>query len=195
VPPTPYLETDRLVLRALTESDVDNLVELDGDPAVVRFLTGGKPIPREDTVDGFLPKIFGYYQRFPGLGCWAAEEKAGAAFLGWFALEPGRGESAVDVELGYRLRRPAWGKGYATEGSRALVAKAFAELRVERVYAETMAVNVRSRRVMEKTGLRYVRTFHRDWVDPIEGTEHGEVEYAVTRGEWSLPAQGNPPVP
>jgi RimJ/RimL family protein N-acetyltransferase len=193
VPPTPYLETERLVLRALTESDVDNLVELNGDPEVVRFLTGGRPIPREDTVGRFLPKVFGYYERFPGLGYWAAEEKAGAAFLGWFALEPGHGDSAVEVELGYRLRQPAWGKGYATEGCRALVARAFAELGVERVYAETMAVNVRSRRVMAKTGLRYVRTFHCHWEDPIEGAEHGEVEYAVTRDGWS--PQGIPPGP
>jgi RimJ/RimL family protein N-acetyltransferase/uncharacterized damage-inducible protein DinB len=182
------LETERLLLRPLTESDLDNLVELNSDPEVLRFLTGGKPIPREDIAGKFLPKVFGYYQRFSGLGYWAAEEKSTGEFLGWFALEPGHGESAVDVELGYRLRRAAWGKGYATEGSRALVRRAFAELSVERVYAETMAVNARSRRVMAKSGLRYLRTFHVDWDEPIEGTEHGEVEYAVTSAQWRFPA-------
>jgi RimJ/RimL family protein N-acetyltransferase/uncharacterized damage-inducible protein DinB len=182
------LETGRLLLRPLADSDVDNLVELNSDPEVLRFLTGGKPIPREAIVGNFLPKVFGYYERFAGLGYWAAEEKSTAEFLGWFALEPGHGGSAVDVELGYRLRRAAWGKGYATEGSRALVRKAFTELGVERVYAETMAVNARSRRVMAKSGLRYLRTFHLDWDDPIEGTEHGEVEYAVTSAQWRFPA-------
>jgi RimJ/RimL family protein N-acetyltransferase len=66
-------------------------------------------------------------------------------------------------------------------GSRALIAKAFAELGVERVWAQTMAVTVRSRRVLEKSGLTYGRTFFMDSDDPIPGTEKGEVEYAVTR--------------
>lgn len=47
-----------------------------------------------------------------------------------------------------------------------------------------MAVNAASRRVMEKAGLRLVRAFHQDWPDPIEGGEHGEVEYALTRTGW-----------
>jgi RimJ/RimL family protein N-acetyltransferase len=88
------------------------------------------------------------------------------------------------VELGYRLRRDSWGKGYATEGSIALIRKGFTELGVHRVFAETMAVNVGSRRVMEKAGLRYVRTFHQDWPERIPGDEHGDVEYALTRAEW-----------
>jgi RimJ/RimL family protein N-acetyltransferase len=47
-----------------------------------------------------------------------------------------------------------------------------------------MAVNTASRRVMEKAGLSLERTFYRDWPDPIEGTEHGEVEYALTKADW-----------
>ena len=58
------------------------------------------------------------------------------------------------MELGYRLRRAAWGHGYATEGSIALVDKGFAEFGIERIVGWTMAVNTRSRRVLEKTGLR-----------------------------------------
>ena len=61
---------------------------------------------------------------------------------------------------------------------------AFTELGARRVYAETMAVNLGSRRVMEKAGLRLVRTFHQPWPDRIEGDEHGDVEYALTRAEW-----------
>lgn len=52
------------------------------------------------------------------------------------------------------------------------------------VFAQTMAVNAASRRVMEKCGLRYVRTFHLAWDDPIDGTEEGEVEYELLRTEW-----------
>ncbi len=86
--------------------------------------------------------------------------------------------------LGYRLRRSAWGKGYAKEGSRALIRKGFTELGVQRVVAETMAVNTASRRVMEKAGLTYVRTFHQEWPERIEGEEHGDVEYALTKSDW-----------
>jgi RimJ/RimL family protein N-acetyltransferase len=80
--------------------------------------------------------------------------------------------------------------GYATEGSRALIDKGFADFGIERVNAETMAVNVGSRRVMEKAGLRCVRTFHADWPVRIPGDEEGDVEYAITRAEWEADRRG-----
>jgi RimJ/RimL family protein N-acetyltransferase len=178
---TVFRTTARLVLRRFTLADEDNLVALDGDPAVMRYLTGGRATPREVIRDEVLPRYLRYYETLPGYGYWAAEEKATGAFLGWFHFRPGAGG---DPELGYRLRRAAWGHGYATEGSRHLIRYGFAELRVRRIVATTMAVNTASRRVMEKAGLRYVRTFHVDFDDPIEGTEHGEVEYALTSAEW-----------
>ena len=52
------------------------------------------------------------------------------------------------------------------------------------MWAETMAVNTASHRVMEKAGLNYVRTFHQDWPNEIEGSEEGDVEYGLTRTEW-----------
>lgn len=112
-----------------------------------------------------------------------AEEREGGAFLGWFEFRPVDGDRA-EVELGYRLRRAAWGHGYATEGSRALVRRGFTGLGVERVVAYTMAVNSGSRRVMEKAGLSYVRTFREDYPETIAGSEHGEVEYALTAADW-----------
>jgi RimJ/RimL family protein N-acetyltransferase len=172
------LETERLILRRFTEADVDHLVDLDSDPEVMRYLTGGTPTPRADVADERLPRILRQYRQGDA-GRWAAIEKSTGEFLGWFALDPG--ERAGEVELGYRLRRDAWGKGYATEGSRALVRRAFADLKVDRVFAHTMAVNAGSRRVMEKAGLRYARTFHLTWEDPIDGAEQGEVEYELRR--------------
>jgi RimJ/RimL family protein N-acetyltransferase len=77
-----------------------------------------------------------------------------------------------------------WARGYATEGARALVARAFDELGARRVWAGTMAINTASRRVMEKAGLRYVRTSYGEWPERIPGDEHGDVEYALTREEW-----------
>jgi RimJ/RimL family protein N-acetyltransferase len=179
-----FLEADHLLLRRFTKADVHNLVELDSDPEVMRFLTNGRPTPREVIERETLPRIISGYERLRGLGRMAAIERSTDAFLGWIGFDPAEdGRPDDEIELGYRLRRSAWGKGYATEGSRALIHRAFAESGVRRVFAQTMAVNLASRRVMEKSGLRFVRTFHLMWDDPIPGTEYGEVEYALARAD------------
>jgi RimJ/RimL family protein N-acetyltransferase len=179
-----FLETERLLLRRFVESDVDNLFNLDGAPEVMRFINGGKPTPRDVIRNETLPRFLNAYERFEGFGVWAAIERSTGEFLGWFEFYPRKDVGPEEVELGYRLRRSAWGKGYATEGSRALIRKGFVELGVRRVVAETMVVNAASRRVMEKAGLRYVRTFHQKWPERIEGEEQGDVEYALTKADW-----------
>jgi RimJ/RimL family protein N-acetyltransferase len=179
-----FLETERLVLRQFTEDDVENLVELDSDPDVMHFITGGRPTSRGEIESDVLPTFLDYYERFPGYGFWAAIEKSSGRFVGWFHFRPATAAHPTEVELGYRLLKSVWGRGYATEGSRALIDKGFAELGVQRVVAFTMVVHVASRRVMEKAGLRLVRTFHQPWPDSIEGDEEGDVEYALLRSEW-----------
>jgi RimJ/RimL family protein N-acetyltransferase len=157
------VETERLTLRPLGASDVDALHELHADPEVMRFLD---PEPVEHFLgDSFL----------------AAFEKASGRFIGWFEFKP-VGDGVA--ELGYRLHPGFWGRGYATEGGKALIERGFAVGGVQRVVATTMFVNAGSRRVMEKCGLRHVRTFHVDWAEPLPGSEHGEVEYALTREQW-----------
>jgi RimJ/RimL family protein N-acetyltransferase len=178
-----FVETDRLVLRRFTPDDLDLIVHLDSDPQVKRYIDNGAEVDRDELAE-MLDWWLGYYDRFAGYGFWAAIDKTTGSFLGWFHLRPGEGAGPQEPELGYRLRQDAWGQGYATEGSKALIDKAFTELGAERVYASTMVVNVASRRVMEKAGLRYVRTFHADWPVRIPGDEHGDVEYAIDRDEW-----------
>jgi RimJ/RimL family protein N-acetyltransferase len=179
-----FLETERLVLRRFTGDDIDHLVELDSDPEVMRFINGGRPTPRDEIENDVLPGFLGYYERYAGYGFWAAVERSTGRFIGWFHFRPAKEAPPDEVELGYRLRRSAWHKGYATEASRALIDNGFAELGVQRVVAFTMVVNVASRRVMEKAGLRFVRVFHQPWPDYIEGEEEGDVEYALLRSEW-----------
>ncbi|WP_214412525.1 GNAT family N-acetyltransferase [Sphaerisporangium fuscum] len=179
-----FLETERLVLRPFTDADADHLFALDDDPDVMRFINGGKPASREAIRTLTLPRLLHDYPCFGTRGYWAAEEKATGTFLGWFEFRPLDEHSAAVVELGYRLNKAAWGVGYATEGSRALISKGFTDLGVERVTANTMAVNTASRRVMEKAGLKFLRNFTGDWPEAIEGSEHGEVEYELTRSDW-----------
>ncbi len=173
------LETDGLLLRRLTADDRDLLVQLDSDPQVTFHITGGPP----EFTDEMLAHWLDEYERWPQLGVWAAVERESGQFVGWFHLRPDEGRTDV-LELGYRLRRSAWGRGYATEGSRALVEKAFRELGAERVTAYSLAMHAASRRVMEKAGLRFVRAFHANWPYRIPGDEAGDVAYALTRAEW-----------
>jgi RimJ/RimL family protein N-acetyltransferase len=176
-----FLETERLVLRPFTEEDVDNLYELNGDRDVMWYLSGGEPTPREEVRDRIVPFFLSFYQRDNGLGFWAAEAKGTGGFLGWFHLRPTDDGS---VDLGYRLRKAAWNKGYATEGSLALIRKCFTDLGVDRVVAHTMTVNRASRRVMEKCGLVFVEVHDSANLPAIPGAEQGEVEYALTREQW-----------
>jgi len=184
------LETERLRLRRFTAADVDLLVDLDSDPAVMAWITGGRPTPREEIEQEVLPAFLAHYERLGGLGFWAADLRDGGDFTGWFHLRPERGAPPGEVELGYRLRAAYWGRGLATEGSRALVDAGFERFGAQRITANTMTVNTASRRVMEKAGLRLIRTYHAQWPDRIEGDEHGDVEYALTRPEWQASRTG-----
>ncbi|WP_030556328.1 GNAT family N-acetyltransferase [Streptomyces exfoliatus] len=184
-----FLETDRLVLRAFTTADIDHLLALDNDPEVMRFINGGSPTSREAIETRTLPRLLHDYPCWRTRGYWAAQEKSTGTFLGWFEFRPLEEDSPAVVELGYRLNQAAWGHGYATEGSQALVHKGFTDLEVERVTANTMAVNTRSRRVVEKSGLSFIRNRTGDWPEQIEGSEHGEVEYELSRTEWERSRQ------
>ena len=177
MPPNFRLLTPRLTLRSCTPADCADLIALEADPEVMRFLNGGQPVPLQGLTDGdFLtprgtePEVL------------VAHERETGHFVGWFALfDDGMAGGCKTAELGYRLRRDAWGKGYATEGARALVAEAFGQLGFDRVRAQTMAVNHASRRVLEKAGFRYAETVFPNFPDPIPGSELGEVIYEIWR--------------
>lgn len=183
---TTYLESERLTLRPFVAADADLLIELDSDPAVMRYLTGGAPTPPEEVRDLAIPSILAGYERWDhDLGLFAAHEKDGGAFVGWFCLRPLRSGPREEPELGYRLRRAAWGRGYATELSQALLAKGFTELGIRMVWAETMTMNGPSRNVMEKLGMTLAESIPtpEDMME-VEGSEHGGVRYEITKEQW-----------
>ena len=165
-------ETLRLRLVPVCEDHVPLLVELDSDPDVKRFVDGGKPSSIAEA-ERFVSSSIGHR--------WVAVSRSTDEFVGWFGLVP---SSATERELGYRLRRSHWGMGFATEGSVALRDYAFEVLGVDRVWAQTMSVNIASRRVLEKAGLSFVRTFFADWPEQIEGSDQGDLEYELWRIAW-----------
>jgi RimJ/RimL family protein N-acetyltransferase len=179
------LETERLRLRRFEPADVDRLVELDSDPEVMKYITYGQPTPRERYEREIIPRWLAFQETMPLLGYWAAESRAGGDVLGWFHLRPDRFD-AGEQELGYRLRRDAWGQGLATEGGCALVAYGFERAGADKISARTLAANAGSRRVMEKCGL----LFECDFVYPEDiladrpETERAAVKYSITRRQW-----------
>lgn len=184
------LETERLALRQFVPSDLDALVELYNDADVMHFINNGQPVPREE-VRGDLDHFLGWHRRSDDRGFWAAIERSSERFVGWFHFRPHEVDQPRVVEVGYRLHRSAWGRGLASEGTKALIDHGFATSDIDRVTAETMAVHTASRRVMEHAGMRLVRTFQSDWPVRIPGDEHGDVEYAIDRADW----QGAAPTP
>jgi RimJ/RimL family protein N-acetyltransferase len=178
----PTMQTGRIVLVPLAEEHLDNEVELDADPAVMRYLGNGRPRTRAE-VEVLHRRRLGVASAAPGLGFWCGF--VAGRFVGWWLLEPPDDpQLAGQAELGYRLLPRFWRQGLAGEGARELLRYGFEDLGLTRIYAETMAVNAASRATMHSVGLRYVRTVHRDWDEPIPGSEQGEVEYAITRTEW-----------
>ncbi|WP_225233782.1 GNAT family N-acetyltransferase [Klenkia terrae] len=179
----PPLFTPRLRLRPVRPADGDDVVALHGDPEVMRHLGTGHPVPPARVRGLDLPRLLADHGPVP-LGYWAAEDRATDDFVGWFELRPMVTDPVASVELGYRLRRACWGRGLATEGARALVDAVFAGTDTDEVVATTMAVNTGSRRVMEKVGLSWRRTYTEELPGPLPGAEHGEVEYVLTRADW-----------
>ena len=194
------LETGRLRLRRFVPEDLERLVELDSDPEVTRYTSYGEPTPRERYEREILPRWFAFYESTPLLGYWAAESRVGDEFLGWFHLRPDRFDPG-EQELGYRLRRAAWGRGYATEGGHALLAHGFGPVGAEKISARALARNAGSLNVMRKCGL----VFERDFVWPEDvlvgrsEEERAGVKYSITRERWlefsSRPAAPSGPIP
>jgi RimJ/RimL family protein N-acetyltransferase len=172
LPIRPTLRTERLTLRPVAAVDLDDLVAMNGDPEVMEHI--GPPMTAEE-VEAEMPDWLRGHGSF---GLWTG--LVGDDFAGiWFLS--GDPDDAAAAELGWRLPRHTWGQGYAVEGARALVAHGFDTLGLTRLWAETMAVNSRSRRVMERLGMHHVRTLVGSWENPIPGWERGEVVYELTR--------------
>lgn len=178
------LRTERLLLVPLSDAHLALEVELDADPEVMRYLG---PVAGPDEAAAAHRRRVAAAGRAPGLGYWVGLLDGDP--VGWWLLtpptRPDQGPVEGAAELGYRLLRRHWRRGLATEGARELLRHGFEDLGLERVFAETMAVNAASRATMTRLGLRHVRSFALAFDDPLPGAEHGEVEHALTRQQWA----------
>jgi RimJ/RimL family protein N-acetyltransferase len=182
--PRPVLVTQRLELVPLTDDHLELEIELDSDPEVLRYLDARAQTPAE--VESSHRRRTVAADEVTGLGFWVGF--VAGEFVGWWTLGPPHGPDqrklSGEADLGYRLMRRWWRHGLASEGSRELLRNGFDDLALNRIFAQTLASNQRSRAVMEWIGLHYVRGFSSNLEELLPWIELGEVEYAITRQQW-----------
>jgi RimJ/RimL family protein N-acetyltransferase len=176
---TRELVTQRLLLRRWRSTDREPFAALNADPAVVEHLSG--PMTRDES-DAFIERIESHWDQH-GYGLWAVEVPGQAGCIGFVGIQ--RLAFMPKDEIGWRLARAFWGRGYATEAARAALADGFGRLGLDEIISITVPANKRSRRVMERIGLTHDRT--RDFDHPKFPPGHRlsrHVLYAMTREEW-----------
>jgi RimJ/RimL family protein N-acetyltransferase len=179
---TPMLETPRLRLRPLASSDEADLIALDSDPEVMRYVgsPAGVKSPAETAERARLRIRETQRGDYEPLGFWRIEGRGDRAFHGVGALiqmPAGNHQDPPDVEVAYRLARSAWGQGIATEAAGALVAHALGPLALPRVVAVTYPENQASQRVLDKLG--FERRGIRDYKG-VQATYH-----VLTSSAWA----------
>lgn len=150
LPTMDELTTERLLLRGWHDADLAPWAEMNADPQVREHL--GDVLTRAQS-DASVARFRREYDE-RGFGWWAVEELASGRFIGFAGLDVvDAGLPVAGVEIGWRLARAAWGRGYATEAARAVLAFAFENLGLAEVVAITTTGNLRSQAVMRRLGM------------------------------------------
>ena len=160
-PPDTVLRTPRLVLRHWRPSDRAPFAAMNADPVVMAHF----PAPLTRAESETLADAIEAHHAARGFGLWALEIPAAAPFAGFVGLSvPGfTAPFTPCVEIGWRLAAAHWGRGYATEAARAVLAHAWSVVGLDEVVSFTTAGNDRSRAVMTRLGMRY---------DPADDFDH-----------------------
>lgn len=146
------IETERLILRPFAADDLDAFAAINADPEVMRFF----PAPRTRAETAGMIDVLERRRREEGIAFSAAVERASGRLVGMIGLQRVGPDFpfAPTVEVGWRLARDVWGRGYATEGARAALAEGFGRLGLYEIVAFTRPDNLPSRAVMERLAMR-----------------------------------------
>jgi RimJ/RimL family protein N-acetyltransferase len=178
------LKTSRLILRRWKDSDLEPFAALNADPIVMAHF------PKTSTLDETKGMIERIESRFSenGFGLWAAEIISTQEFIGFIGLQrpPFEAHFTPCVEIGWRLAKQFWGKGYAPEAASAALQYGFECILLDEIVAITTTTNLNSMRVMQKIGMKTnpEENFPHPWVeDGHRLQEH--VLYRISKDQWS----------
>lgn len=174
-----FAETERLILREIIPSDKEGMFELDSDPQVHLYL-GNNPVKDMRRVKEIIQYIRQQYMDY-GIGRWAIIEKETNSFIGWTGLKFNTevvNNRTNYYDVGYRLIKRYWGRGFATESAIPAVDYGFEKLKLTEIIGIADVRNNASRKVLEKIGLHYVGKFD------LEGDQHDWLQ--ISRDSWLL---------
>ncbi|MBL4630288.1 MAG: GNAT family N-acetyltransferase [Paraglaciecola sp.] len=159
--------TTRLSFRLMTEQDGELLFELDQDPAVMQYLTGGKPTSRDTISKVFIPRMLSYRNPDKGWGLWQVNINEPQQFIGWVLVRPmaffSENPEWHNLELGWRFKQSSWGKGYAFEAANTIKNALIEQGNISHLSATALAENSASIKLMEKLDMRYLKSYlHKD---------------------------------
>lgn len=177
------LSTERILLRTWQESDLLPFAQMNADKEVMAYFPDTLTAQETATL---VERIKTHIQ-LNGFGLWAAELKETKAFIGFIGLSLPTFSAHFTpcVEIGWRLARPYWGQGLATEGAKAVLAYGFNHWKLEEIVSFTTMNNQRSRRVMKKIGL--IHYTEDDFVHPNLALDHPfsrHVLYRLSHKQW-----------
>lgn len=142
-------ETERLLVRPYTKEDTDNFFAMNGDEEIVRYI---RPAKSREECDAFLLETIAAVNANPQMGRWAVDEKNTGRFVGSFAVIFIAGTEMI--QLGYALLKNEWGKGYATELTKAGINYVFTVMQLPLIYAVTEIEHTTSQQVLLKAGFK-----------------------------------------
>jgi RimJ/RimL family protein N-acetyltransferase len=162
----------------MNENDAELLFELDQDPAVMRYLTHGKPNSMEVIKNTFIPRLQQFTNIKKGWGLWQVNTLENNQFIGWILVRPmaffTEQRNDNDLELGWRFKQSSWGKGYATEAAQHIANILGTDKEYTAFSAQALEGNLGSINIMKKLGMSYIKHFiHYD-----EQGEHKAVLYS-----------------
>lgn len=180
----PELVTARLVLRAWKTGDEAAFAELNADAVVTQYLLGPFTLERSNAQVESFREHFAKH----GFGRWAVELPGEASFIGTEGLSvvPYASHFTPSVEVAWRLARPYWGRGFASEAARAALSFGFEHARLQEIVALTVPANARSRAVMERLGM--TRKPEDDFDHPVVPDGHAlkrHVLYRMSNRAWA----------
>lgn len=156
------LSSERLLFRELVENDKADIFELDADPEVHRYL-GNHPINSMEEASNTIQHVRRQYIE-NGIGRWALEVKASGECIGWcgYKIENREWKTGPYMDLGYRLKRKHWGKGYGFEAASCCLTYGFEQMELKEICAAADIDNRASNRIIQKLGLEWKKTFEFD---------------------------------